>query len=181
MWHDVGWTYPFAWSLLLLTIAVMFVVIRRETQRTAAMKQSLLCSVCGYDVRATPDQCPECGCDPSALAGVEAVEFPLDPVALQNDWPAAPIRPRIPDPGDEMVVVHSGPAEQPAIWLVEQLRARGVAARHTAGNPVVTATPYSATPYAAQSTFWRVMVWYEDAERARLIVDRFRLHQENET
>jgi predicted RNA-binding Zn-ribbon protein involved in translation (DUF1610 family) len=35
----------------------------RLSQRRALMRK---CTACGYDLRATPDHCPECGMVPSA-------------------------------------------------------------------------------------------------------------------
>src|SRR5262249_9536721 len=45
---------PFAWAGLAL-------VKRRRTKQSRAKR---LCISCGYDLRATPDRCPECGAVP---------------------------------------------------------------------------------------------------------------------
>jgi hypothetical protein len=59
----IGWMVILVATLLptaLLTI--IFVRRLRETRRLAQMGH---CQNCGYDLRATPDKCPECGTIPS--------------------------------------------------------------------------------------------------------------------
>jgi hypothetical protein len=53
-------------TLLVLPLGVRFVVLRhRRRQRFAANR----CLSCGYDLRATPERCPECG-TPASLSAV---------------------------------------------------------------------------------------------------------------
>ena len=61
---------PF-WLLVLSTgvPGVMWMVARRVHRRYVASRRDRpvrACSKCGYDLRGTPDQCPECGRIPSA-------------------------------------------------------------------------------------------------------------------
>jgi hypothetical protein len=61
---DSVWELAFPhWSLCLLFAilpATRIMAIRRRSQRSRGH-----CGVCGYDLRATPDRCPECGTIPS--------------------------------------------------------------------------------------------------------------------
>ena len=55
------WRYR---SLVLLTIALPAVLLVRQAmmwQRARNDRQNGRCLACGYDLRATPDRCPECG------------------------------------------------------------------------------------------------------------------------
>ena len=67
-WTDSGPLYrnvyrsaaiPF-YALFLLSTVLPLVWIRRR-RRAAIVKAAGLCPSCGYDLRATPDRCPECG------------------------------------------------------------------------------------------------------------------------
>lgn len=53
------------WGAILFTIALVVVVSlrsRKIQQRERWINQGC-CAACGYDLRATPDRCPECGRD----------------------------------------------------------------------------------------------------------------------
>jgi hypothetical protein len=69
LWHDrldkriAGVPY---WMILMC--AVMPVAARAAgLRRRKAMRQKGFCRVCGYDLRATPDRCPECGAVPTKV------------------------------------------------------------------------------------------------------------------
>lgn len=50
------------WALLLATLITPIAwILHRRRQRNA---QPGICKICGYDLRATPDRCPECGAVP---------------------------------------------------------------------------------------------------------------------
>ncbi len=56
------WAVPFWLIALLLAVYPMFLAFRKRY----AARRSIhgLCHSCGYDLRATPDRCPECGTIP---------------------------------------------------------------------------------------------------------------------
>jgi len=53
-------------SLALLTAVLPAIWIFRVAWRRSRLEQTL-CQVCNYDIRATPDRCPECGAVPETL------------------------------------------------------------------------------------------------------------------
>ncbi len=58
-------------TLIFPAVWLMRVHVRR---RRARLRAADLCAACGYDLRATPDRCPECGAIP--YAGVTAAAAP---------------------------------------------------------------------------------------------------------
>jgi predicted RNA-binding Zn-ribbon protein involved in translation (DUF1610 family) len=54
------------WMMLLLMLIPIGAVIRRKHQRRRLENEGR-CLACGYDLRATPDRCPECGTVPMKL------------------------------------------------------------------------------------------------------------------
>jgi hypothetical protein len=80
-WHQIhnprhGTTHVFAyapfWSFALLTAALPSAWIARRLRdrhrRARERRNAGLCPACGYDLRATPDRCPECGAMAEAIA-----------------------------------------------------------------------------------------------------------------
>jgi hypothetical protein len=60
-WPEAEWTISApAWALALLPLALALLLHRRHRARLRR-EEANLCRVCGYDLRATPDRCPECG------------------------------------------------------------------------------------------------------------------------
>jgi hypothetical protein len=56
---------PFAfWALLFLIPAVLWLRTAPRRFRQQSRSRQNLCIACGYDLRATPDRCPECGTIP---------------------------------------------------------------------------------------------------------------------
>jgi len=55
------------WSIALLTAILPALTLRRTWLRRRRSRAGL-CHRCGYDLRASPDRCPECGAAPTAAA-----------------------------------------------------------------------------------------------------------------
>jgi len=66
--HIFGWAQYWRYrSMLPLTLTLPAVLLVRRTfawQRTRGDRQAGRCVTCHYDLRATPDRCPECGTIP---------------------------------------------------------------------------------------------------------------------
>ena len=119
------------------------------------------CPECGYDVRESRGKCPECGADIASRRRYLR--------ALSEDWPETNLDPRVPAPGEALVMLHSTPVAFEADLLRDQLLARGI--RSEAGVWQETGVARAA---ATAPPFHRVLVYSGDAEAATAYLERLR-------
>src|SRR5262249_50948392 len=66
--HDEYWNLIVpSWSLVLLFAVLPTTWLWHSLRRRRRLRLGLCC-VCGYDLRATPDRCPECGAIPEPVS-----------------------------------------------------------------------------------------------------------------
>lgn len=100
-----------------------FVWMIRSMRRGSATTYDL-CEECGYDMRATPERCPECGWRrPRFRLGPGRV----DVQKLLETAPHDPVTLRRPDLDEELVMVFESDFADDVLALAEHLEARGIA------------------------------------------------------
>lgn len=69
-YSEKEWAIPFWLPLILLAILPAYKLSMIQQWRRNRRQKQGRCVICGYDLRATPERCPECGAVPTGFPGV---------------------------------------------------------------------------------------------------------------
>ena len=143
--------------VLLVTVPLLlaWAVFRRRPRSQHEEEPEEVCPHCGYDLRATPRRCPECG----------TINPRWRIRRLANRWPSTPLTIRSPGPLEKLQVVHDASNAMEADLLQQQLEARGVACRAVHQPDALDGITGQFRPGAVE-----LVVWSEDVERAKAIM-----------
>jgi hypothetical protein len=146
-------------AILALGVFAFVKMIRFMMQSRASTYDT--CDECGYDMRATPERCPECGW----IRPTRVVPKRLNLGKLVQTVPADEIQPRRPELGEELVVVYETDHYEDAQTLCEHIKARGVICDVRECESIMRQGGSSyRTPY------YQLIVWSGDADPVTALV-----------
>ncbi len=117
---EFNWIPWVVTTVIAISVFALVLSVRHELRRREG--RGRVCAAFGYDLRASPELCPECG---MPVAG-ELIRIPLRDQAFNREWPANRIAPRKPAPGERLAFVHAAASARQAEVLANQFRARGI-------------------------------------------------------
>ena len=163
---DNDWIVALVLTVLIGSVAFFWIVIGLEKRRMRIKEliERKICVVCGYDMRATPEVCPECG---SPVIGGPLPPGAYDLDAPNRDLPQSAIEARLPDPGEPPFIFYETTSETEAKLLVAQLKARGIQAHVGKGEPT------GAMSGEVLECRFKVFIWSGDRELAIAVARRF--------